>query len=300
MRVNTMSRDAGLKVVDFVLKFPDKATDMWDFAQQLQKRMGNNSGEQESWSNQYTRIWRIGGDWRLEWILFASKGTIEKDDLLYFYHRDEKLIKQFAYFLTGLHGQCKLPTNMLRKQVASRVFCEMARARGRMQILGNKLKNRASMDFVAISPYHIEFHPETGLAVSILHSGDTAVTVPGLQFPRSWKLSDPLSDHDCAALEPQGKGSHELKKFFAAGQGPFKTMPEHNGFNMEEAAAKYHEQISKQQEMSKIGELTVDIEKQITPEKLEAKRAGLERARNAVRAKRAKLEVGLEQNVTTN
>lgn len=296
--VNIKNRDAGLRVVDFLLKYLAKAPDVWDFAQQLQKRMADGIGEHGSWSSQYKLVWRIGGDWWLEWICLSAKGSVERGDLLYFYHRDEKLIKQFAYLLTGLHGHSKLPPSMLRKQVASRVCQDMARKLDRMTILATNVRQRAVADFVAMSPYQLELDEASGLAVVVSHSGDKVPIVLGLQFPKSWKLQDPLSDNDCAALEPNVKGSHEFKKFFAAGQGPFKVMPEHNGFSMEEAADKFEKQIEKQTELPKVGDLVLNIEKVVTPEDMQKKRAGLERARAAVRANKARLEVGLAQTTT--
>lgn len=223
MRISIRNHDAGLKVVDFVLKYPALAPHMCDFMWQLQKRRLAEAAAIQRWPSSFKRMSRLESHWWFGWLCFVAGPRVGRDDLLHFYHRDPKMIQQFSLFVTGLHRRCKLPTAMLAKAIAAEVFVDLAHCFSRLPLLCLQVRRRQDLDLLQLSPYKVHWD-DAGLARTIEHSGDVAEVVPGLQFHRSWKLRDPLSDHDCAAVDPTGRFVFELRKFFATGQGPFKVL----------------------------------------------------------------------------
>lgn len=215
-RLHVMNRDASLKLVDFLLKRPNKAPDVCDFTIQLQKRMVADAVGALRWPADFRSMSRIGTDWWLRWLSGFASPTVERGDLLYLYNRDPQLIQQIAFFLTGMTRKTRLPPALLTKSIGQATFDEMADALCRRPMCCAQARLRHGMNFVDLCPYTIHWDPRTGFANSIEHGGDFAEVVIGLQFTQSWKPRDPSIDMECAVVDPTGRFVFELRKFFAS------------------------------------------------------------------------------------
>lgn len=291
-RQATLARDSAVKVIDFMLKNPARNSEIWNFVEQLMKQ-DEAADPSECWSSQYRRIWRIPTEWWAQWLGNHGGDDLPATTVQKVYSKDERAVKAIALFVCCLSSNTKLPEVLLRKQLASRVFAKLATKHKRWEIVGKAVNvTTGVINWEKLSPYKVVWG-EDNCADAVEHINGSKVEIArGLRFSKDFKIRDPASDRDCAAVGA-GDTKMVLCKFFPAGQGPHLCMEPEDGSSllaMGEAEDKEH---NEELQRARAGQLENVVECTATPEKAQVKRAGLEKARAAMRAKRSKVEVGV-------
>jgi len=139
---------------------------------------------------------------------------------------------------------------------------------------------------------------EEELAQTISYMGGEPVAIAkGLRFSKKgFKRTDLGSDRDCAVVPKGMKTSIPLASFFPNGTGPWETMQPEDGSVLQGLAEEIMKEMARELQKSMSGVLDDDdvVGATSTPEKMLKQRELLQKARDSVAKKRARLEVELE------
>jgi len=292
-------RAAVCRTLDFLLKHPEQALDIYMHVEQVGARLQQEAPEQqeEFFSEKYHRMWRIPPAWWHSWLLTLADGAIPKELLDLVFKKCPESMRRIGYYLTGVCGQDVLPKEMHHKLVAAKVFTKLVRDLGpvRMQTLLEHISEDGEVQWEACGPYYITWSDE-GLAQSIVHISDLSSPVEvsrNAMFTKEWKCREPYADHAACVVHEPSQGKYSLATYFPQGVGPMAKQFDSNGAVLREVALKFKAQLAAQQAMlakARVVE-TKDLPKQ--DQVVEKRKASLAKAKEAAKAKKAKLAIAM-------
>lgn len=273
----TLSRDCSVKVIDFMVKQLNRSSELWTFVEQLMKQ-GETPDATECWSNQYRKIWRIGAGWWAEWLGDNGGDDLPATTVAMIFNKDERAVKAIGLFACGLSADTRLPEVLLNKQLAARVFTKLAEQKAWFLVVGSAIDFKTgAIKWTKMSSYKVHWGKD-GCADFIEYANKDKVDVAkGRRFSNDFKIRDPISDKGCTAVGP-GEFKVAFHKLFPIGKGPHLMMEPDDGLSLEAMGVEAQVELDEGLKRARSGEADDEA-------------SHLEKARAAVKHKRAKVEV---------
>lgn len=286
-----LQRNAQVKVVDAIMKFPEVSLEVWGTVETVLKSVKERAAEStEVWNAQYKKLNRLPTYWMGSWLLTYSKNRLCQDDLDKIREsRGENFLREVFFFITQTDPNDPLPVKARSKHVCAVMFNMRADSVGkRFEHLFDRqaFKEGSDTTWMDFGPYEVVW--ASGVAAKVKHvSGAETVISNDGKFDETFTWHNCHSDMDAFVKAKVSK--FWFKDYFEKPGGPFATKA--TEAVLKDLAAKAEAHIN--QRAAAIDEDKVKDDKTILPDKNLLKRQeALTRARTMLANKRLKLEQG--------
>ena len=183
-------------------------------------------------------------------------------------------IKSLCHYITQTAPDDVMPSEMLVKQVASKVFCARARTVGRLTLAAQAIDHESGfVNWDILGPYFVEWDGEMSSKIRHISNEVEEVPLDGRFYAKAarenWRL-------DMNAVVRTKFGPVALHAFFKDGEGPHRHKIDKAGEMLALLARKFEQQLNKQMDFAK-----KDIVREVKMPDLHAEKrlAALARAR---------------------